>query len=66
MNKPRLSIRISTVGQDLLKQLARTLGLTQTGAIEVSVREKAISLGLKPHPGAEPAREEVASHEPVC
>jgi hypothetical protein len=48
--KPRLSIRLSAVGKDLLVQLSETLGLTQTGALEVCIREKAHSLGLRPTP----------------
>lgn len=52
MKKPRLSIRISLVGQDLLRQVAGALGVTMTSAVELLVREKAAMLGLKPRPPA--------------
>jgi hypothetical protein len=66
MRKPRLSIRISPVGQDLLRQLARTLGVTMTTATEISVREKAISLGLTSTVDPGPVRRGVARDNPYC
>jgi hypothetical protein len=48
MEKLRTSIRLSVTGKELLSQIALALGLNQSNTLELLIREKALSLGLRP------------------
>jgi hypothetical protein len=47
MEKLRTSIRLSVTGKELLSQIAQALGLNQSNTLELLIREKALSLGLR-------------------
>lgn len=47
MEKHRTSIRLSVTGKELLAQIALALGLNQSSTLELLIREKALSLGMK-------------------
>ena len=50
MEKHRTSIRLSVTGKELLSQIAQALGLNQSSTLELLIREKALSLGMKATP----------------
>jgi len=52
MEKYRTSIRLSVTGKELLAQIALALGLNQSSTLELLIREKALSLGLKAMPAS--------------
>jgi hypothetical protein len=50
LQKVRANFRLTPEGKDVLEQLATTLGLSVSNALEVLVREKGIALGIRPRP----------------
>jgi hypothetical protein len=50
MEKLRTSIRLSVTGKELLSQIAQALGLNMSNTLELLIREKALSLGLRATP----------------
>ena len=54
MEKLRTSIRLSVTGKELLSQVALALGLNMSNTLELLVREKALSLGLRATPAVPP------------